>query len=266
LKSFIPFVEQEGYREIVKIGQDTRYIGFGLLNLSNGQKFKGATEDKEVALVILSGKCDVKAGDLKFSGLGGRKDVFSGKATAIYLPVDTEYEVEKVLDTKLEIAVVSASAEKKYAPFVVRPEDISVSRRGTTNCRRYLHEILAGNVQGKVDRIIVGEILSYKGNWGSYPPHKHDKYNPPVETEMEEIYHFKIAPKEGFGVQLIYNDDLSVREAYFVKDGDTAIIREGYHPVAVAPGFRIYYLWAMAGPYGRHIMSKEDHGIVSILK
>lgn len=266
MKSFIPFVEREGYDEVVKIGRDTKYIGLGLLNLSSGQKFKGETKDKEVALIILSGKCDVKAGDLRFSGLGKRKDVFSGKATAVYLPVDTEYEVENVSEGTLEIAVVLAVSQKKYAPFVIRPEDVFVSRRGTTNCRRYLHEILAGNVQDKVDRIIVGEIFTYKGNWGSYPPHKHDEYNPPIETEMEEIYHFKINPKEGFGVQLIYNDDLSVREAYFIKDGDTAVIREGYHPVAAAPGFKIYYLWAMAGPYGRRIMSKEDQEIIKALK
>ncbi|TYP53245.1 5-deoxy-glucuronate isomerase [Thermosediminibacter litoriperuensis] len=266
MSNFFPFDEQKGYREIVKIGDVTRYTGFSLLTLEQGESFRGETGGKETVLIILSGSCNVRAGEEFFEDLGKRENVFSGKATAVYVPINSNYEIQEIAGKKLEIAVVSALAEKQYAPFVIRPEDVVVNHRGTAGYQREVHDIVVENAEGKVDRIVVGETFSYPGQWSSYPSHKHDKFDPPVETEMEEIYHFKVFPKEGFGVQVIYNDELSLREAYMVKDGDTVVINEGYHPVAAAPGFKVYYLWLMAGPYGRKLTPKDDPKLVSALK
>jgi 5-deoxy-glucuronate isomerase len=33
---------------------------------------------------------------------------------------------------------------------------------------------------------------------------------------------------------------------------------EGYHPVASSPGFRVYYLWGMAGEHGRVLQPNDD--------
>ena len=32
-----------------------------------------------------------------------------------------------------------------------------------------------------------------------------------------------------------------------VRDGDVVLLPYGYHPVSSPPGYRLYYLWAMAG-------------------
>ncbi|MCF6097475.1 5-deoxy-glucuronate isomerase [Thermovorax subterraneus] len=266
MNNFIPYIEKNGYREIVKAGVDTRYTGLGLLTLESEGVFRGQTGNKEAVIVILSGKCRVKIGDLLYENLGNRESVFSGRATAVYLPVECEYEIQETAGCKLEIAIVYAMAENRYEPFVVMPDDVIVNRRGLPGYQREVHDIIVENVQGKVDRIVVGETYSFPGQWSSYPSHKHDKFELPVETEMEEIYFFKVFPKEGFGVQVIYNDDLSVREAYMIKDGDTVIIKEGYHPVAAAPGFNVYYLWVMAGPYGRKLTPRDDEKLVGAMK
>jgi len=76
--------------------------------------------------------------------------------------------------------------------------------------------------------------------------------------QMDEIYFFKVKPQEGFGIQVMYNDDMSLRQAYIIKDGDVAAIPEGYHPVAAVPGFQVYYLWVMAGSYGRKLIPNDD--------
>lgn len=75
---------------------------------------------------------------------------------------------------------------------------------------------------------------------------------------MEEIYHFKVNPEQGFGIQVMYNDDMSLKESYMVRDGDSVAIKEGYHPVAAAPGYEIYYLWVMAGNSGRKLTPYDD--------
>lgn len=253
-----PHAETTGYREIVIPGNSTKYTGLGLIRLNPGAGFETRTLDKEVALVILGGTCTVETEGLVYENLGSRKDVFSGRATAVYVPKDSRYKVTETSEQEVEIAVLSAVAEKKYSPFVVRPGEVVVNHRGALNYQRQVHDIIVANGEGRVDRIIVGETLSYPGHWSSYPPHKHDNHNPPFENKMEEIYHFRYKPREGFGAQFIYTGNGRVREAYMVKDGDTVAIPFGYHPVAAAPGHQVYYLWVLAGNLGRQLAPKDD--------
>jgi 5-deoxy-glucuronate isomerase len=56
----------------------------------------------------------------------------------------------------------------------------------------------------------------------------------------------------------MYDDELSLREAYLLKDGDAAFLPRGYHPVAAAPGFQLYYLWVMGGSRGRVLTPRDD--------
>jgi len=78
----------------------------------------------------------------------------------------------------------------------------------------------------------------------------------PDEVKQEEIYYFRVDPPQGFGFQRIYTSDGSLDEAYVVRDGDTVIIPRGYHPVAAAPGYSLYYLWMIAGT--QRIMRPRD--------
>ncbi len=241
-----PSKEVKGYSQVVKAGKDMEFCGLGLLKLNANEVCSLKTNDEEAALVILSGKCNVVVNGKEFIGLGERKDVFSGNPASVYIPIQSSFKVEEAQGFVLEAAVVSAKAEKKFEPFVVM------------NYQRDVRDIIVANGEGKVHRIVVGETISCPGQWSSYPSHKHDDYNPPYEAKMEEVYYFKIKPEEGFGVQVMYNDDLSLRKAYMLKDGDAVIIPEGYHPVAAAPGFQVYYLWVMAGDYGRKLVPKDD--------
>jgi 5-deoxy-glucuronate isomerase len=63
---------------------------------------------------------------------------------------------------------------------------------------------------------------------------------------MEEIYHFRIKPQGGFGIQRIY-DGKELDELYVINDGDTVMLPKGYHPVVAAPGYSLYYLWILSG-------------------
>jgi 5-deoxy-glucuronate isomerase len=258
LKYFYPAEDFKGYREIVKIGEPSEYTGLGILKLGAKETYAGETKNEEVVLVIMSGKCDIKVNGLSYPNQGERKDVFSGKATAVYVPVNSKYEVTESQGFNLEVGVCFAKAEKKFEPFVVKPEEVIFNHRGILNYQRDVYDIVVDNGEGRVQRIVVGETYSYPGQWSSYPSHKHDTYNPPYEANMEEIYYFKVKPDDGFGIQVIYTDDLSLRVAYMIKDGDTIFIPKGYHPVAAAPGFQVYYLWVMAGNYGRKLIPRDD--------
>ncbi|VBB05390.1 5-deoxy-glucuronate isomerase iolb [Lucifera butyrica] len=253
-----PFQAQKGYRDVIKAGGQTQHTGLALLTLDARENYAGETTGEEAVLVILSGKCRVQVNDVVFPNLGCRNDVFSGPAASVYIPIGSRYQVTEIQGQRLEVAVALAPATKKFTPFVVKPEDVVVNQRGILNYQREVHDIIVENGEEMVDRIVVGETFTFPGNWSSFPSHKHDVFDLPHETALEEIYHFKVKPVEGFGVQIMYTDDLSMREAYMLKDGDSVALPKGYHPVAAAPGFQVYYLWIMAGTHGRKLIPHDD--------
>lgn len=255
---FRTFKEQKGFKKIFKTGEKTKFTGLAVLTLDAGESYQGESLNEELALVVLSGTCQVTVNDEVFENVGSRKDVFSGRATTVYVPINSQYTVAEVKGEKLEIAVVAVPAEEQCEPFVVRPEEVVVNHRGVLNWQRDVHDIITDNGQGRVQRIIVGETFSYSGQWSSYPSHKHDTHNLPFESKFDEIYLFKVSPAEGFGIQVMYTDDFSIREAHIIKDGDAVALPEGYHPVASAPGFQVYYLWVMAGEHGRVLQPNDD--------
>ena len=98
---------------------------------------------------------------------------------------------------------------------------------------------------------MITEVLTPGGHWSSYPPHKHDTEDPPLETYLEETYYHRARRPGGFAVQTVYTDDRSLDAALRVGDGDVVLVPRGYRPVSAAPGCDLYYLNVMAGPLRR---------------
>ena len=258
MKRFYDKQEGFGYISVVGSESELEVLAFDLIRLNPGESVTAKSGEYELGLVILSGNCDINAGAFKAENLGKRRNVFDGKPTTVYMPKDEEYSVKANDFGVLEIGVCKVKADKKYEPFVVLPEEIVIEHRGKLNWQRDVDDIITAKYEGKVDKIVLGETYSCSGQWSSYPSHKHDTDNMPYEVNMEEIYHFKVNPGQGFGIQVMYNDDMTLKESYVVQDGDSAAIKEGYHPVASAPGYCVYYLWVMAGKSGRRLTPCDD--------
>ena len=171
-----------------------RYLAFGV----RAGAFASATDDFEIALIPLSGRCRVKAEGESWE-LGGRESVFAGMPWALYLPRDTAYDV----DADGEVAICGARCERRREPVLVRPEEIEVEVRGAGNATRQINHIV--KPEFPAERLLVVEVFTPSGNWSSYPPHKHDEDRPPDEVVLEETYYFRTAEPEGFAVQRLYS-------------------------------------------------------------
>lgn len=238
------FSSREGYQPI--IGEENeclKYIEFGFLTLKKGQVHEEETKDKEVGLIILSGKCSLKAGDREWKSVGERPDVFSGRASGVYVPCRSGYRI--TTEDEVEVAVCKAPSKLACPPRLVKPEEVKVKSVGKDNWRRDVYDIIDLTVEA--ERLVIGEMINPPGNWSSAPPHKHDVDNLPQESNQEELYFFRVDPPQGFGMQRLYTDDGSLNEAYVLENNDTVAIPKGYHPLAAAPGYRLYYLWILAG-------------------
>lgn len=232
---------QWGRQVVIPPGQEGSRVGLDLMRLQEGETFVAEPAGEELVLVLLSGDVALRTPGLEASGQ--RQDVWSGAATAFYLPPHAFWRLEASRPS--ELAICRAKSDRPGRAQRIGPEDNRSQERGSDLFQRRVVDIVADNVDA--DRLIVGETTNRTGHWSSYPPHKHDTQSPPDEHRMEEIYLYRIRPAQGFGFQGVYTADGSVDCAYRILNGDVVLLPRGYHPVAAAPGYDLYYLWALAG-------------------
>jgi len=251
----LEYEPSDGYVEIINRGNcGLNYITFGILRLEYGKSYFGNSGDDETALIVLSGKCDVRVKASLCFSVDGRTHVFGGKAHGVYVPPDTNYVINGVEQTEIAVCKAPADPNLKVEPAFVTPNNVLVRTVGQNNWKRYVHDVIDTRIDAS--KLVVGETFNPPGNWSSYPPHRHDFDNLPEESDQEELYFFKIEPSQGFGIQRIYTDDLSVNEAYVIKNNSVVAIPKGYHPVAAVPGYHLYYLWILAGE--KRILKPKD--------
>ncbi|QYY34335.1 5-deoxy-glucuronate isomerase [Ruficoccus sp. ZRK36] len=236
----------DGFNRIFDIGEKGMAMtGFGLLKLAPGEDWSVNSGEKELVLVVLGGTCNAEAGGKDFGVIGARKDVFSGDPYTLYIP--PQCEVKLTGQSAVEVAIAESPCDKSGEPVLYTADDVkdTYMKLGKDGCQREA-VIMIGD-DAPAQHLFVGEAWVPSANWASYPPHRHDFHNPPGELDMEELYFYRFNPSTGFGLQLIYTDDTSTDVAYPVRENDTIVIPEGYHPTVNTPGYTMYYLWVMAG-------------------
>ncbi len=233
------------------------YVGFEVYRLSRGGTIERSTKGREVCAVMLSGHADVSFGNHVWRSVGSRESVFGGLPEAVYAPCGGAITITALSDL-FEVALCWAPATNGSPAALIQADDIRPVTRGSGRTERTIHNILMED--RPAESLLVTEVLTPAGNWSSYPPHKHDSDDPPRETYLEETYYHRTARPEGFAVQLVYTSDRSLDEAIQVRDGDVVLVPRGYHPVAAAPGYDLYYLNAMAGPRRQWLITTDpDH-------
>ncbi len=214
-----------------------RYLSFRVETLA-GPAILGAAE-RETALVILSGG-GLRIGERE---VPGRTSVWERRASAAYLPAGCRVEVAP-LGPSVELAIAEATAEPiGNEPVLIGPKEVTVEVRGAGNATREVHHIITPHFPAH--RLEVVEVYTPSGNWSSWPPHKHDTDDMPREAILEEIYAYRFRRPQAWGIQRLYGG--SVDGLWAVRDGETVIVRDGYHPFAATHGDDAYYLNALAG-------------------
>lgn len=218
------------------------WMSFVVRRLLPGQALELRTEDEEMALVLLGGSCLANWGAGEQS-IGARANVFDGFPYALYLPSDHRVTVKA--ESVCEIAECRVPSKARLEPRLVTPKDVASGLRGGENTSRQIVEVIPSSFPA--DKLVVFEVYTPGGNWSSYPPHKHDVDQPPVEVDLDEIYYYRIKDARGFALQNLYRSDRSRESLVKVRDGDVVLVRDGYHPVVAGPGYDTYYLNFLAG-------------------
>jgi 5-deoxy-glucuronate isomerase len=248
-------------RQVVPPGT-MRFLDFARLTLAGNDKHSGRTGGRECVLDVFAGaaRVAVESGGSRqvFEHVGGRADVFSGPPAMVYIPPNSSYEITAPADG-FDAGLFSAPSKARVEPKLLEGAAVTAKDVGRDNWRRTVYSALDQNIPA--ERLLAGETLNPPGNWSSYPPHKHDRRNPPNEAVMEEIYFFRVRPAQGYGFIWTYtaaDDPEGFSTVFVVEDGDTVLLPKGYHPVVAAPGYELHYTWVLAGEERRYGAWADD--------
>ncbi len=235
-----------------------RFSGLRAAMLPAGEEIAFATGSDEVAVVPLEGACEVTIDGQRFP-LEGRPSVWSGPSDFVYAPPGCEVAVASPAGGRF--AVATARAKRRFPVRYVEAAAVGIELRGTGASSREVRNFARPD-RFEADRLIAVEVLSPGGNWGSYPPHKHDEIRE-GETELEEIYYYVVTEGPagpGLAYQHVYGTaDRPIDLLTSVRTGDTVLVPHGWHgPTMAAPGYDLYYLNVMAGPGERAWRACDD--------
>jgi 5-deoxy-glucuronate isomerase len=238
---------EQGVYRIAARGKDLKYLSFQIIELGgNLREYSFESGEEEISLDSYTGPVGVLvewAGGRWQTSIGGRQSI-AAPAPMVYIPRDSKVTIQ-ALNGSARVTIGGALGKEGMEPAIYPALAKSV---GKDNWTRTVFTHIADNVAAA--HLICGETVNRPGGWSSCPPHKHDRFAPPAEVPMEEIYYFQVEPQQGFGFMRVYTDPADpdpFDNSYAVEHGDTVLIPRGYHPVVACPGYTLNYTWILAG-------------------
>ena len=240
-----------------RAGWDT--MNFAAVRLGAGKTFEIAIDAFEYVAVILSGRCNIRSNKGDFENVGRRDSVFSGLPYAVYLPPQTEFEIES-LSENFEFASCWAPTKKEAEARLIAPRDTETLLLSGGNCSRQMSRVIGGDFPA--DRLLVYELYTPGGNWSSYPPYKHDRHRTDekgvvLEAQLKRFSFYKFDRPTGYAWQRVYSADKRSDVTMMARQHDIILMPAGYYTMVSAPGTVTYTLNFLAGST-REFACSED--------
>ncbi len=231
-----------------------RILDFELLVLKAGQSWRYHIDNKECGFDILTGTADIQINEQRFEKMGGRKSVFDGPPSMVYCGSDCDVIITAQSD--VEIGIGSAAGASNITPYAITPQNAITGTWGSGNTLRHYRAMI--NKERPSERLWLTEVFVSDGRWATYPPHKHEDVI--GDIFQEEMYFYKVEPACGLGFCGQFEGQVQADYAFIIRNNTIHKMPHGYHTVAAAPGYRIFYLAVYAGRDKRHMASPHpDH-------
>lgn len=225
--------------------EDSTEVGMtlGTWKIGDGERVDITSADAETAVLAFSGDGSLSA--------DGRKLEFSRTSwmetppTVVHCSAGNGITASCRAGSAVEVIVVQTPNSRSFAPRFYAPSDIQAEHRGKgllqDTCYRIVRLAFDDTNGPPESNLVLGEVINFAGRWSSYPPHSHPQ---------PEIYYYRFEPSNGYG-----HGELG-DEVFRIRNGDLlAITGNRSHCQVSAPGYNMYYLWAV-----RHLEGNRYKG------
>ena len=224
---------------------DKTGMDFDILIINENETYSIKEETKEVAVIVIvgAGTMEFQTSKVSFD----RRNWIDNHPTVVHMGPGESVKLTSSSQTR--IAIVKTENKERFKGRVYSPDNIATEHRGKDQlddtCYRLVRLAFDDTISPKEAKLVVGEVLNFPGKWSSYPPHHHSQ---------PELYYYELSPDWGYGHGELGDD------VYKIKNGDVlAITNSKTHSQTSAPGFHMYYLWAI-----RHDDKKRYNGFTYI--
>lgn len=223
---------KNGYNAYIDMSEDDMgtLMDVGLLLMDEGDKFVFDEADKEIAVLLFSGKVTYEWDDKVVEA--ARPDCFHYEAYCLHAGKGTK--ITLTAHEHSELYIQKTLNDKPFEAVMYDPSKIDVELKG------YNGE-LKGAMQREIktffdlsnapySNMVLGEVLNHPGKWSSYPPHHHPQ---------PEVYFYRFDYPDGFGAGFANG------EIYRTGHNGLAVINHGFHSQTSAPGYAMCYAWGI---------------------
>ena len=205
-------------------------MDFGVFRMKKGDVYEDG-ESLEKAVLLVEGEVSFEWDGKAHTEY--RANCFDIPPTALHGDLNTAFRII-CLSEEAEINILRTDNPRAFGSKMYLPADTPDEFRGAGLMRETSTRIVRtifDYSNAPEANLVLGEVIGFPGKWSSYPPHHHPQ---------PEIYYYKTNPENGFGYGELGD------EVVKVQNNDTVFIRPGLtHPHCTAPGYALWYLWAI---------------------
>lgn len=241
---------KQGYNSYIDLDTDDMgtLMDVGLLVMEEGDTFTFDEAEKEIAVLLFSGKVTYAWNDKVVEA--DRPNCFHYEAYCLHACKGTK--ITLTAQAHSELYIQKTYNDKEFESVMYDPESIDVELKG------YNGELL-GAMQREIktffdlsnapySNMVLGEVLNHPGKWSSYPPHHHPQ---------PEVYFYRFDYPDGFGAGFANG------EIYKTGHNGLAVINHGFHSQTAAPGYAMCYAWGIrhldGDPWDKTRIDDKEH-------
>ena len=229
----------ERFQEVISAREEPEVgLSFGVCKIAPGENMSLGSAEMETAVLAFEGTGFLRSAGrtLDFS----RAEWIETPPTVLHCCAGDCVEAVNRGDSSVEIFVIQTYNPRRFGPRFYSAADIQSEHRGKGILQDTCHRIVRlafDDTNGPPEsNLVLGEVINFAGRWSSYPPHFHPQ---------PEIYYYRFDPPNGYGYGELGE------EVFKIRAGDLlAITASRSHCQVSAPGYNMYYLWAVRHPEG----------------
>ncbi len=224
----------DSYTDVTRIGENQADTGmeFGILRMPAGRIIRAAAA-REGALLLMKGELTFVLPEPEGRAVVGRESLFDDDPVCLHYPKGFPLELEALTD--VELAYVGVENDASFEPVLFhRGNMLENDHRGKGQLDETAYRIVRTlfDIRNRPQcKLVLGEVVNFPGRWSSYPPHHHPQ---------PEIYHYRFDKPQGYGHGELGDEVLKIRNFDTLK-----ILDNADHSQCAAPGYAMYYIWAI---------------------